>query len=76
MIKVFYTEPCLTFDLTKLRICILSAMFNKKFKQFATALFYTGNILLVKFVFLMVILVFWYFSKIAIDFTKLNQQKD
>ena len=78
MRKVFYREPCLTFGLSKLRICILSAKFNKKNCAVTTALFYTRNILLVKFVFLVVIIFqyFGIFSKSAIDFTNLNQQND
>ena len=75
MIKFLLAEPCLTFDLTKLSICNLSAKFNEKILQLTTAWFYTGNILLVIFVLVVYILVFWYFFEKKYRFHNLKSIK-
>ena len=78
MIKGFYTEPCLEFNLTKLRICILSAKFNNKI----CAVYYC-IVLHRKYIIDQIcvfggnyILVFWYFFEKRYRFHKFKSTKE
>ena len=73
----FYTEPCLTFDLTKLRICILSAKFNlKNLAVYYCIVLHRKYIIGQIFVFGgNYIPVFWYFFKKCYQFHKFKSTK-